>query len=1031
MKNGSEMEQNNQEKKVKEKKGGFKKFLKITGFTMLGIVGIIGVAMGIALISGAYNKDKINILSLSTSTENLLVTNSPAVYIGDGSAEVVVMSGETLTATLSYTPDNANQKDLSVRYMHGKNLLANTPDKVVAGEKFSLKFKENVGGEVEIRFTNSTKLVSFTLKVLVDNVVTDADIELYSDASNGFRVVELPKEDQDIDTQALSNSHTDKRFVTARSADVVKYITLQGKTVSSVAPKRGAVVFNDSTISTLAYKTPYTIINTDENRLMLSSDQNSCVKNDDDTVDYKYAMRAMSSTTNAYISTYFPKTFAMQLEFNSEWLNKAVENNLENYDYAGLEAYINKYFDYIFPLPADVEDDKVQEYYDDLLADILVKNEETGLYEIIVDDGLEQSRLVEIMQNIFVYIKQDIVVYDVEIEKIDVQESLTYKLFSTSSYDNETVGYGDNTDYLGVTLISESRVDKDNSLLKEDIGKLIIAPYIKIVDDSELGEWEENTTIKVPADTITYDWQTSKDADQTLDVVISSGPKIVALDGNQYLKYVRIGDEWYKFNESKLQVNTSYTIEGYKKMSTWSLKALNPTISTDNLALIYSIESVNEDGESNWIFAKSDININYTRPNSFGYNQNDEIKMIYHYTPKDATAQLSNLQNTTGYKINSVTLNVSDVVSQANLTDLEYKAVRFFMVKATNTFTYNNIDYNVFDIDPSWKTCKLSTIDGTQITVDSYDEFYDLGSNPTLNILNITSLNSNDAANKVKIFACLLQSDIDGNLVVDITYDKEDEESNAGQNETSRVEVSREYKVAYYSNTNDNVNTNNITIDHFASKLFAYVKVGDEYVIASSSSIQNISTDDTLTVYISTYELSADGSVDDNIVDSVDSDGICLTYLNIKALANYYALSNGYLKNNITFAEGMPAFTNLEISEIVNPITNSDITLSDTYITLVLSFNNLSERITNGDLTINEVTYANEDRPLEFDFMIYIVPDGELGTSTPYYVVTGFDASCKAHIKLVQGGTNPVPDTGKTDPSGGGEAPVTGPDNLV
>lgn len=1018
MKNGSEMEQNNQEKKVKEKKGGFKKFLKISGFTMLGIVGIIGVAMGIALITGAYSKEKINILSLSTSTENLLTVNSPAVYVGDNSAEVVVMSGETLTATLSYTPDNANQKELSVQYRHGKNLLSNTPDKVTAGEKFSFTFKENVGGEVEIRFVNSTKLVHFTLKVLVDNVVTDADIELSSDESSGFKVVELKKDDQDIDTLALSNSRTDKRFVTARNGSAVKYITLQGKTVSSVAPKRGAVVFDDSIISTLSYKTPYTIINTDENRLKLDSDQNSYVKNDDDTVDYKYAMRAMSSTTNAYISSYFPKTFAMQLDFKSDWINKALNNDLENYDYAGLNDYVNKYFDYIFPLPADVEDDEVQEYYDDLLADILVKNEETGLHEVVVDDVHQQSRLVKIMQNIFVYVEQDIVVYDVEIEKIDVQESLTYKLFSTSSYDNDTVGYGEGVGFLGATLISESHSDIDNSLLKEDIGKLLIAPYIKIVDDSELGEWEENTTIKVPADTITYDWQTVLNVDQTSDIVIASGPKVA---GTDYLKYVRIqnedGYEWYKYDDTKLLINHSYTIDGYKKMSTWSLKALNPTISTDNLAIIYAIESISEDGESNWVFAKSNVTIDYTRPTNFGYNQNDEIKMIYHYTPNNAAVEQSDLKNTTGYKINSVTLSLSDVIDANTLNDLEYKDVRFFMVKATNTFTYNDIDYNVFDVDSSWKTCKLSTIDGTQITVGSYDEFYDLGSSPTLNILNITSLNSDDAANKVKIFACILQSDINGNQVCDIEYDETD----------PTIITSQTYRVVYYSSTDDNVNTNNISIDHFASKLFAYVKVDDNYVIASSSGIQNVSTNETLTVYISAYELSSDGSVNDDIVDGVDSDSICLTYLNRKALENYYALSNEYLKNNIVFAEGMPQFDedNMAVGSVVNTVTQGNISFNTTDISITLSFNNLTDKMSDGYLTINEVDYATADNPLELDFIVYILPDGELGTIMPYYNVTGFDASCKAHIKLVQ------EDTTNTDPSGGGEDPVTDPDDLV
>lgn len=1013
MKNGSKMEQNNQEQKVKEKKGGFKKFLKITGFVMLGIVGMVVVAMGVAFITGAYSKDKINILSLSTSAENMFATESPVVYIGDGSAEIVVMAGDTLTTTLSFTPDNANQKHLLVKYINGKNLLKETPETVVAGEKFSLKFKENVGGEVEIKFTNSTKLVNFTLKVLVDNIVTDNDLTFSVDQNSGFKEVE--KKTNDNPTSSLLTG-SDKRFVTARDGDNTKYITLQGKTANTVAPKRGAVVFNDSTISTLSYKTPYTVINTDENRLVLFNDQNTNVKNSDGTMEYRYAMRAMSSTTNAYISTYFPKTFAMQLDFNTDWLNKAIDNNLIDYDYVGLNEYINKYFDYIYPVPNSVDKDGVQAYLDTILDGKLIKDAETGLYSVIIDDENEQSRLASIMQDIFIYAKQDIVVYDVEIGKINVQENLSYKLFSSSTYNNDTIGDGEGIGYLGATLISKSLTDIDNSLLKEDIGKMTVAPYSKI-NEENLGSWEKNTAISVPAETLTYNWLEVEKADQTSDIDISSGPKVVASDGREYLQFVRIGDEWYRFDETKLQVKTTYTVDGYKKVSTWQFDALNPTITTDNLALIYSIESINEDGESNWVFAKSNVSIDYTRPTIFGYSQNEQTKMIYHHTPNSASAELSDLKNTTGYKINSLTLNVNDVISNTALADLEYKTVRFFMVKATNTFTYNGIDYNVFEVNDAWQTCTLYNLDGTQITVGEYREFYDLGSNPTLNILNITSLNIDDPASKVKIFACIMQSDVDGNQVCEIEYDEND----------PTIVVSRAYSVVHYSSTDGYVNTNNITIDHFASKLFAYVNLGDDYVMGSSSAIENISTADTLNVYISAYELSADGTVDDGVSDvdgkSVDSDGICLTYLNKQALKNYYNLSSGLLKNDIAYAEGMPAFdsVNMAIGSVVNTVTQSNIEFdfdNDLYITISLTFNSLADKIEEGYLTVGSVDYATSDRPLELDFMVYIVPDGEIGTNTPYYDITGFDAYCKTHIKLVQSNDANTTPEGAVTPEG-------------
>lgn len=981
MKNGSKMEQNNKEKKVKKSKGGFKKFLKISGFTLLGIVGIIGVSMLIALISGAYSKEKINILSLSTSTENLLATNSPTVYIGDGSAEVVVMAGETLSVTLSYTPDNANQKTLSVKYVNGKNLLASTLDSVVAGEKFSLTFKENVGGEVEVKFVDSTTLVNFTLKVLVDNVVRDDDIAFSVDTSSGIEEVENSKPNQSI--QTLASTNTGKRFLTQRN-DKTKYITLQGKTANTVAPKFGAVVFKDSVINSFEYKKPFTFIDTDDGKLVLHKDKNSEKVEDDHSTNFKYAIGTLSSTSKANISTYFPKTFAMQYDFKEEWINNVINKNLNGYDYEGLNAYINKYFDYIFPLPADIEVDKVQEYYDELLADILVKNDETGLYAVIVDDGNGQNRLINIMQNIFVYAEQDIVVYDIEVGKIEVSENISYTLFSDASYDNNTVGEGTGAEYLGVTLIAKDSNDINNSLLKGDIEKLIIAPYSKV---QELSAWEINSTIEVPEETVKYDWETVV-VDHSTDIVIESGPKV---EGTEYLKYVRIDGEWYKYDNSKLEITTT-TDDG----KIWNFNVLNPTASTSDLVVVYSIESINANGESNWVYAKSNVNINYSTPSIFGFTNND-TKMIYDYTPNVIEPSL---KNTTGYLLNSLTLRVSDVIDENALENLQYKNVRFFMVKATNTFKYNGVDYNVFDVDPSWKTCTLSTIDGSSIAVGNYSEFYDLGSNPTLNIHNITSLNDEDPASKVKIFACIMQSDKSGNLVVDITYDSD-------QNETSR-----EYRVAYYNAIDGDPITNDITIDHFASKLFAYVKVGDKWVSGSQNRVVETesdndtiktgfdSTTDSLIVYISAYELTENGLVSDEVDNNVDGDGICLTYLNQKALSNYFDLSNGNLKNSVMFATSMPSFSNLQISEIVNPITVSNIDFQDAnYIAITLSFNDLSDKI--DSLKIGNVTYATENDPLILDFKVYLLPDGELGTSKPYYEVEGFDAYCTTNIRLV------------------------------
>lgn len=1063
MKNGRKMED---KKKEKVKGKGFKNFFKICGLVSLGIIGIIGIAFGVAFIKGDFKDEKINILTLSASVDNIVCPTAPIKYSGDGSAEVVVMSGDSLTTTLSFAPDNANQTELSVTYINGKSLLKETPAKITAGSPFTLNFvRELGGGEVEIKFTNSTKLASFTLKILVDSPVEDENIEFSAD-DGGFKELEHSETitGDDENGNPTTSQLKSVRFVTASNPNATKYITLKGVKANTVAPKRGAVVFADSTINALTYKKPYTIIGTGDNCLVVLDTQNQVIQNSNGTVYFKYAMRALSSTKDAYICTYVPKTFAMQLDFVDSWLYSALNNNLTDYPYADVDAYINKYIEYIFPsINEKKTDDELLALYNDLpdeeknkttfddykeaynalpknVADLVQKGEDDK-YSIIIGDGNEHQRLCTIMKNIFVYKNQQIIVSDVEVGKINVQPTISYRLFSTSNYNNETVGEGESTsvDYLGVSLISKSATDIDNALLTENIGRVVIAPYRKLSID------ELDNETGLPLESRYWQFEKDENGEDILSrIIIESGPKVTAKDGNRYLQYVRFGNdeenyEWYVYDDTRLSLSQSYTLEGYKKLSKWSLTMLQPTITSESLALVYSIESINENGEANFVYAKSDVQINYNSPSNFGF-VNTETKMIYHTSTSVAESTLS---NTDAYRedgitlINSISFNRGMVLKNSELSALEYKKVKFFMVKNTNSYILNDCQYDIFEVD-DWKECSLYDMNKNQIKIGEETKFYDLGENPSLIIKNITSLNSEDISTKVQIFACIMQTDIDGNIM------------NITDKDNNLHEV-----VAHYVSSN----VKNISIDHFATKLYSYRVMGGYYIPASQSidawidslglsdeektalqeelsgvtDYTETTSEDGFTMYISAYPLDKAGKINEGILQdsenkSYDSDGICNTYLNRAALQNYLSLYNSSIRNSVEYATGelSPSADKLQVSEVIKPLNLSDIVFGEEdtkdYIKITLFFTNLADRTDDLKVTVGgkEIALATSDNPLQLDFRVFLIPGSasSINTGIPYYNLSSdnFDSFTVIRIKLVQSVTDVDPIPTPSDP---------------
>ena len=111
-----------------------KKALKIIGIVLGSLIALIGVAAGIAAITGVFSNKKINITALSWETDKVRVVDD-------------------YTTTINFLPANANQLDVELKlvYADGSNIVE-IPSTVKAGEPFTIKLKKdangnNIGGE--------------------------------------------------------------------------------------------------------------------------------------------------------------------------------------------------------------------------------------------------------------------------------------------------------------------------------------------------------------------------------------------------------------------------------------------------------------------------------------------------------------------------------------------------------------------------------------------------------------------------------------------------------------------------------------------------------------------------------------------------------------------------------------------------------------------------------------------------------------------------------------------------------------------
>lgn len=145
-----------------------KKALKIIGIVLGSLIALIGVAAGIAAITGVFSNKKIKITALSWETDKVRVVDD-------------------YTTTINFLPANANQLDVELKLDNADaSNIVEIPSTVKAGEPFTIKLKKdangnNIGGEVVIEAKTQLVVSSTKLKILVDVPIPNNGLVLASD----------------------------------------------------------------------------------------------------------------------------------------------------------------------------------------------------------------------------------------------------------------------------------------------------------------------------------------------------------------------------------------------------------------------------------------------------------------------------------------------------------------------------------------------------------------------------------------------------------------------------------------------------------------------------------------------------------------------------------------------------------------------------------------------------------------------------------------------------------------------------------
>ncbi|MGN0961318.1 MAG: hypothetical protein ACI4PF_03875, partial [Christensenellales bacterium] len=161
-----------------------KRIFKILGIILAGFVVVVGAAVGIAALTGKFEKEVIQITK---------------IYFGDDTTNTVknVYTLDDIVENIKYEPANATETNLKITVSGNDNgVIGDLPSTITAGKDFTIKVNKddkgnNIGGVVTIRAISSSGLADVTLRVIVD--VNIPDNALYFSGTSSSKITTTGK----------------------------------------------------------------------------------------------------------------------------------------------------------------------------------------------------------------------------------------------------------------------------------------------------------------------------------------------------------------------------------------------------------------------------------------------------------------------------------------------------------------------------------------------------------------------------------------------------------------------------------------------------------------------------------------------------------------------------------------------------------------------------------------------------------------------------------------------------------------------
>ena len=166
------------------------RYLKILGICVAGIVGLLGVAIGIAALSGAFSKKPIHISAIYFEVESEINNDDEVDEEGGNNNQRIQSIYDIIQTEKSYTvkyePANANDLELAITVEGDKNIFENVPSTITAGKPFVLKpvVKDgyNVSGSACLKITNPYCSVDCLIYVAVD-IMAEEKLQINSEGN--------------------------------------------------------------------------------------------------------------------------------------------------------------------------------------------------------------------------------------------------------------------------------------------------------------------------------------------------------------------------------------------------------------------------------------------------------------------------------------------------------------------------------------------------------------------------------------------------------------------------------------------------------------------------------------------------------------------------------------------------------------------------------------------------------------------------------------------------------------------------------